>query len=313
MSQKPIKLAIIGAGPGGLALAISLLSTSKQFDIRIYEAIPAPVFQGTGLGFYRNGTRAMDLLHPEIRRVYEQFATHNGWPEKEKEWFCFRLGMRLPMRASQATSDPVGSEEAEMENGEGAGDVLVGSVMADVSAVLRDSFLGGLRGLLPAELISWGKRVVGIQELGVQAQDGIELTFTDQIREVVDVVVGCDGIRSAVRNFVLGEEAEALKPVFTGKCAFRGLVSKADVVEILGEERGENRGMFLGKGGHVIIFPVEGGKTVNVVAFRDMTGQEWEHEQWLVPTEKDAMLSQFAGWNGKIRRVLEASGEPFFT
>src|SRR5205085_2674298 len=53
-----------------------------------------------------------------------------------------------------------------------------------------------------------------------QTRDCVTLTFADGTTAQADVVIGADGIRSAVRSALLGPDA----PRFTGHIVWRGLV-----------------------------------------------------------------------------------------
>lgn len=51
--------------------------------------------------------------------------------------------------------------------------------------------------------------------------------FDDGSSHITDVVLGADGVKSAVRQFVSGDEISASPPSFTGTTAYRGLVDTA--------------------------------------------------------------------------------------
>lgn len=60
--SKPIveKVAIIGAGPGGLAAAIAL--RSQGIDVQVYEKAQEFRPAGTGLGLAPNGLNSLDAI-----------------------------------------------------------------------------------------------------------------------------------------------------------------------------------------------------------------------------------------------------------
>lgn len=64
--SKPIgeKVAIIGAGPGGLAVAIAL--QKQGFDVQVYERAQEFRPAGTGLGLLPNGLNCLDAIEPGL-------------------------------------------------------------------------------------------------------------------------------------------------------------------------------------------------------------------------------------------------------
>ena len=45
--------------------------------------------------------------------------------------------------------------------------------------------------------IEWGRKVAAVKELGAE---GVEVEYADGTKEVVDLVIGADGIKSRVRD-----------------------------------------------------------------------------------------------------------------
>ena len=88
------------------------------------------------------------------------------------------------------------------------------------------------------ERVHLGHRLVGLADRG----DGAEAWFDNGVRIIADVLVGADGIHSAVRAALFGEEA----PDFAGCVAYRGLVP-AERIADLGLELGSQS--WVGPGG----------------------------------------------------------------
>ncbi|KAI9866704.1 MAG: hypothetical protein M1830_005913 [Pleopsidium flavum] len=178
------------------------------------------------------------------------------------------------------------------------------------SSVHRAHFLDELVRLVPRGCARFGKRVVEVQELGVEEGGGVRIRFHDGTVAEASALVGCDGIKSRVRQIVLGERAPAAHAVFTGKYAYRGLVPMEKAVGLLGEELAKNSQMYLGYHGHVLTFPIEKGKTMNVVAFRSKRDGKWEDERWVLPMRKEDMFRDFEGWGESVRNVLSLMEKP---
>ena len=80
----------------------------------------------------------------------------------------------------------------------------------------RADLLHALACALPAERLHTGHRFTALVDHG----DHVEATFENGAHISVDVLVGADGIHSAVRRVLFGDES----PRFAGCIAYRGLV-----------------------------------------------------------------------------------------
>ncbi|KAH8707113.1 hypothetical protein GQ44DRAFT_715938 [Phaeosphaeriaceae sp. PMI808] len=112
---------------------------------------------------------------------------------------------------------------------------------------------------------------------------------------LASAVIGCDGIKSKVRPLVCGENVEA---TYAGECAYRAVVPKADAEATLGLERAHNGSIYYGNGGYIITYPIEHGDFINIVAIPHDPEPPWiwKHDDWTVPTTKDAFLADFKNW-----------------
>lgn len=67
---KPLNIAIIGGGIGGLATAIALLK--HGFDVKVYERAETLRSVGAGLTLTPNGLNSLEAIHPGIVKVLKQ-------------------------------------------------------------------------------------------------------------------------------------------------------------------------------------------------------------------------------------------------
>ena len=288
-NNKPFTIAIAGGGIGGLALAIGLLRQNVPFHL--YEAAHAFAEVGAGVSFGPNSLRAMNLIDPAITRGYNKRATSNAWDAKKTTWFDFRLGQEVKGVGK------VGEEVMGIKAGE------VGQ-----SSIHRAAFLDELVALVPKEMVSFGKRVVGVDELG--DEKGVTLRFADGSDAEASAIVGCDGVKSNLRRILLGEDNSAAHASFTGKYAYRGLIPISKAVQLLGDELARNSQMYLGYHGHVLTFPIEKGELMNVVAFRTKPSGKWENEKWVLPMQKTDMEGDFAEWGESVKEILSLMEKP---
>jgi salicylate hydroxylase len=115
----------------------------------------------------------------------------------------------------------------------------------------------------------------------------------------VDAVVGADGIWSKVR-WALGDEA---LPTFHGSVAWRATLDRsAAPAELAGNETG----LWLGSRGHVVHYPIAGGRLINVVAIdRDAEPVEG----WAAPGKAEDLLARYASAAPLLRQLLGRPAE----
>src|SRR5262249_8110910 len=123
------------------------------------------------------------------------------------------------------------------------------------------------------------------------------VTFEDGTEVAADVVVGADGIHSAVRSTF-----HSAQPSFAGQIAYRGLIAM-ERLPFLDRER-ENISFWLGPRRHFLTYPVGGGKHMNLVACVPHEG-EWAGRSWTAPGDVAELAGHFMGWDPTIIRIIE--------
>jgi len=183
----------------------------------------------------------MQLIDPSVKAAFDHCATTNQWESYSDVWFNIRYGQDTP------TEKRAGKQLHQIKCPTGQ------------ATTHRAKFLDEMIKLIPAEIAHFGKRVVDTEE-----KDGkVHLKFKDGTEATHTAVIGCDGIKSETRKYILGRDDSAAYAVFTGKYCHRGLATMSEAIEALGERLAVNNHVYLGKGGHVLTFPVERGKTFN--------------------------------------------------
>ena len=182
------RIAVIGAGIGGLTLGLAL--RARGLDARIYERAGELREVGAAVALAANGSRVLtDLgLGDELAAVSEVPG--------ELIFRHWRDGRVLARH-------PVGSEYLERFGG-----AFWGMHRADLQRVL---------------CAAWGDQELylgrPLQWLG-SGPDGMRMRFTDGSEATADVVVGADGLHSCVRGWV----EPGATPFYSGTSGFRGLV-----------------------------------------------------------------------------------------
>ncbi|KAF8530029.1 hypothetical protein BU17DRAFT_78551 [Hysterangium stoloniferum] len=276
---KDFKVAIVGGGVAGLALAVGLIRGGVQVDI--FEQASKFEEIGAGLGIGSNAIRALKGLGilDEIVRISDEPPTMR----------TFLLISGLPGR--ELIYDYPGTEE----------DVGLG--------VHRAHFLDVLVSLLPPEVSHFRKKCISV----VEGESEITMFFDDGTSHVSDIVIGCDGIKSSIRTVVVGEPVHAK---FTRTVAFRGLIPEAAAVAALGQAVIKRPLCLVGPNRHIITFPLHGRQVVNIVAFSTDRSKPAEEQSprlgqpSVVAVTQEEMLEHFAAFGKHALDLLANIKKP---
>jgi salicylate hydroxylase len=196
----------------------------------------------------------MELMSPKVYDAFKKCKTSNIWESKYNSWFTVRVG-----DARRADKDGF------VRSGKKVGDALFDLPLSGGGSrggVYRARFLDELIHDIPEGVAKFDKKLVDLNEATDGSEDMV-LHFADGTTAQHSSVIGCDGIKSNVRKWLLGKDNPAAQAFFSGKYAYRGLIPMEQAVEMLGEEVAQNSQMFLGYHGHLLTFPIEQGKTMN--------------------------------------------------
>lgn len=117
-----------------------------------------------------------------------------------------------------------------------------------------------------------------------------------------DLVIGADGIRSALRAQLNGPQ----EPSFAGKVAWRGIVPAERLPEGL---VAPDATVWAGEGRHLVTYYLRAGELVNFVAVEDSA--DAKPEGWSAPGDPDRLRNHFEGWHGDVTRFLEHVEQTF--
>jgi salicylate hydroxylase len=132
----------------------------------------------------------------------------------------------------------------------------------------------------------------------------LKLEFTDGTDSGANAIWACDGMNSLCRKIIQGSEYKPSK--YSGMVVFRGKVSSQKVKEAAGENFATETYMFIGvEGWHILIFPIVGGKFVNIAAFAKEKVQKKRGRAYKTSTEE--LLTYFPGANATVQTLLKVS------
>lgn len=262
----PPRVAIVGAGIGGLVTAVAL--NRAGIDCAVFERAATRSTAGAGIQLSPNATRLLT-----------------------------RLGIDA---VGAGAVRPVRREIRSWADGALIGQVALGALAearygAPYCTLLRsdlsDRLSATVRGVCGVGTVRFGHDLVGL----TPHSDGVTLEFADGTRHRADAVIGADGLNSVVRRHIADDPVR-----FSGHVAHRALVPTDRVPWLAGPCRVV---VWLGPGQHCVCYPVDGGRTVNVVA----TTPAGRPPAPGATTSRDALLSAYRGWNAEVTGLLAAA------
>ncbi len=265
-----MRIAVVGGGIGGLTAALSLRRAG--FEVDVYEQAAELTQIGGGINMGPNAVRILRRLGLAAgldREGIRPLFTH------QRRWQDGRTLQRAPL--NPLCEELYGAPHMTLHR-------------ADLLDVIASGF--------PAERIHLGYRLIGLEDKG----RGAEAWFENGAWITTDVLVGADGIHSAVRSALFGEEA----PVFAGCVAYRGLVP-AERIADLGLEIGSQS--WVGPGAHFVHYFVSRGRLLNFVGWTEH--DEWNREDWTDRATVARALAAFEGWHPQVRRIIATADTCF--
>ncbi|KAF7859511.1 uncharacterized protein EAF02_010959 [Botrytis sinoallii] len=295
-----LNVAIIGGGLGGLALSIGLLPYRDALNITIYESAPKFAEIGAGIASGPNAVNALNLISPDILRGYRKCATFNETRDHDNAWLTFRYGTN----SKNGDGKNMDLIQHVGEEGKPLGDIskmLIREEIRRRSCVHRARFLDEMAALIPDGMAKFKKSLVSVEDPD-EDNEGLKLTFEDGETVLADVVIGCDGIKSVTRKFVMRNQS--IEPEFSNAYAYRAMVPRDVAREAMGDILALNGQSYLGYDRYMISYPVEHGNLINIVALKTTKNVEWDQNNWLVPATKEEMASDLKGYDEKLVELV---------
>jgi salicylate hydroxylase len=266
-AHRSLRIAIIGGGIGGLSAAVAL--RQRGFEVAVYERSPRLEEVGAGLQVGPNGVKVLRALGVEQQLLADAFQPVSMVSLK---WDDASLRSREPFR---------GNSEQQF------GAPYVTAHRAHVQEILS--------GALPERIVHLNALCIGADTRGSTAV----ARFADGSEVEADVVIGADGIRSAIRAQLFGAD----QPRFTEMMCWRCMVPMEKVPTRVGPggsvalPHGDYFG-WIGPTGHVICYPIGRGDTLNI--FAGHVTDQWVEESWSVPSSQQELLDAYAGWHAAL-------------
>lgn len=264
--QHETRIAVIGAGLGGLTLAAHLQRAGRS--VTVYEQADAFSRIGAGIIISANVIKALRSLGLEQRLVQTGIKPDTF---VSRAWDTGETLYEIAFDA--ASEERFGAPYLNIHRG-------------DLHRILEGAVTPGT--------IRFGHALASIED----DDGGARLKFTNGASASAEIVVGADGIRSQVREHVLGRD----EPRFVGRVALRAIFPTAR----LGSFRMRDCTKWWALDRHVLAyFLTRARDEVYVIATVPAPG--WDNDASFQPSSRDALLDAFAGCHRDLRVVLEAA------
>ncbi|MEZ5559071.1 MAG: FAD-dependent monooxygenase [Pseudomonadales bacterium] len=268
-----VDVAIAGAGIGGLTLALACRHAGMQ-RVTVYEQAERIEALGAGIQLSPNATRVLHALG--LREALAEV----GFLPQSVHLRAWRTGYLIAMRPlGQFSESRYGAPYYHIHRG-------------DLQCLLHDA---AIRHQID---IQTGRTCRGLAQDG----SGVTLAFSDGRHARHDLVVGCDGIHSAIHAALFGDGA----PRFTGHVAWRGLVPSERLPDDLIPPTAT---AWLGPARHFVHYYVRRGELVNFVGVTE--DPHWTSESWRQAGDRGELAAAFDGWHPALKTLIDASDDVF--
>ena len=186
------RIAIIGGGLGGMAFANAALYAGLE-NVQLYEQAPEFTEVGAGVNITKNANVVLDAYGLKDAMLWK--SSHD--PP------CYMEYRNYKTREIFGQIDEFGQPSSRQ--------------------IHRAHLLEAMRSRVPGSVLNTCKRLSTIQWL--ESNKEYLLTFVDGTTTTADIVIGCDGIKSAVR----GHLGFTDHPNYSGQMVYRGYVEYSDL------------------------------------------------------------------------------------
>ena len=219
------KIAIIGSGIAGLTLA-NFLFKDKKHDFMVYEKNESlPLDEGYGIQLSTNSITILNKIN--FSKVNREKIYHPN----DIDIYNIQNKKICDLNLNQFNSNE-----------------------SKYTTLQRSTLIEFLKDDIYTQHIRFGKRIKEVSEI----KGKVLIKFDDNTNDLVDYVIGADGIFSNTRTFF---EKKKNNPVFKNAIAIRTILKSTKGLAI----NQSNVSLMMGKNCHLVIYPINKKRELNFV------------------------------------------------
>ena len=220
------KIAIIGAGIAGLTFA-NLVKRNSDNEFMLYEKHESlSLDEGYGIQLSTNSIKILNQIG--FNKISDKKIFH----PKGVDFYNIKNKKICALDLTQFNTD-----------------------QNKYTTLHRSTLIEFLKDEVYTQHLRFGKKIKEVSEI----KGKVLIKFEDNTNDLVDIIVGADGIFSNTRSFF---ESKKNEPKFKKAVAVRTIIKSKSDLKI--DE--ENISLMMGKNCHVVIYPVNKNKELNVVS-----------------------------------------------
>ena len=252
------KLAIIGAGIAGLTLA-NLIKKYTDHEFMVYEREESlSLEEGYGIQLATNSIKILNKIS------FDKINKEKIFHPKTIDFYNIQNKKICDLNLSKFNSPE-----------------------AKYTTLQRSTLIEFLKEDIYTQHLRFGKKMKEVSEL----KDKVLIKFDDNTNDLVDFVIAADGIFSNTRSFF---ETKKNEPRFKKAIAARVILNSKSELDI----NDENISLMLGSNSHIVLYPINKKKELNMVCIIRCKKYEPDNIKQLV---QDIILKQ----NPKLTSIFE--------
>ena len=252
------KIAIIGAGIAGLTLA-NLLKKHTDHEFMVYEREESlSLEEGYGIQLATNSIKILNQIN------FDKINNEKIFHPKTIDFYNIQNKKICDLNLSKFNSPE-----------------------AKYTTLQRSTLIEFLKEDIYTQHLRFGKKMKEVSEL----KDKVLIKFDDNTNDLVDFVIAADGIFSNTRSFF---EMKKNEPRFKKAIAARVILKSKSELDI----NEENISLMLGSNSHIVLYPINKKKELNMVCIMRCKKYEPDNVKQLV---QEIILKQ----NPKFKNIFE--------